>query len=77
MSESIKIASNHHVAISTFFAHFACFTAGGTCICSLLCFSRRCCVLPTAFSFPPVLSDIPVSLGSFGVENVKIGSFCH
>lgn len=77
MSESIKLASNHHVAISTFLAVLLVLLQVARVYAPCCVFSCRCCVFPTAFSFPPVLLDIPVSLGSFGVENMKIGSFCH
>jgi len=44
-------------------------------VCAPCCvFSYRCWVFLRDFAFPPpVLSDIPVSQDTFGVENVKTG----
>lgn len=75
MSKSIKPASNHCAAICILLPLLLVLlqVAHVYAPCCAF-FSCRCCVFPTEFSFPPVFSDIP-SLGTFGVENVKVGSF--
>lgn len=62
MSRSIKLISDRCAAICTFLPILLVLLQLAHIYAPCCGFSRRCCVVPTDFSFPsPVLSDIPVS----------------
>lgn len=77
MSKSIKPASNHCAAICAFLPILLVLlqVAHACTPCCVGIFHVVAVYFPQIFSFPPVFSDITVSLDTFEVENVKVGSF--